>query len=188
MSTLEVDFRPSPIGGVVIVQRPRVEDARGFLTRLYSAEDFESAGVRKRIVQINHTLTNRAGAVRGMHYQKPPCAETKIVACIRGEVFDVAVDLRKGSRTFLQWHAEVLSPLNHRSLLIPEGVAHGFQTLTPDCELVYLHTAPYASWLEAGVSAVDPRLGIVWPLPISEMSERDRSHPLLSSAFEGIDV
>jgi len=172
----------------MIVQRRRVEDTRGFLTRLYAAESFESAGLRTRIVQINHTLTKRAGVVRGMHFQNPPSPETKVVACIRGEVFDVAVDLRKGSPTFLQWHAEVLSSLNDRSLVVPDGVAHGFQALTRDCELVYLHTAPYDPLREGGVSAVDPRLGIAWPIPISEMSERDRSYPLLSSTFGGIDV
>lgn len=188
VSTRDADFVRSAIAGVTIVERRHVEDARGFLTRLYSAGAFESAGVTKPIVQVNHTLTRRAGAIRGMHFQRPPGAETKVVACIRGEVFDVAVDLRRDSPTFLKWHGEVLSSANRRSLVIPEGVAHGFQALSPDCELVYLHTAPYEPSLEAGVSALDPRVGIQWPMPVSDMSARDRSHPLLSSTFEGLVV
>lgn len=179
-------FLPTPLAGLLVVERTRIEDSRGFLSRLYSVESFESVGIRKSIAQINHTLTRRAGAVRGMHFQRPPHAETKLVSCFRGEVFDVAVDLRRHSPTFLGWHAEVISADNQRSLLIPEGFAHGFQTLTADCELLYLHTASYEPHAEGAVSAIDPRLGIAWPLDITEMSDRDRSHPVLTAEFEGV--
>jgi dTDP-4-dehydrorhamnose 3,5-epimerase len=152
------------------------------------ASAFDAAGVRKPIAQINHTLTRRVGAVRGMHFQWPPHAETKLVSCLRGEVFDVAVDLRRHSPTFLQWHAEVLSPANQRSFLIPEGFAHGFQALAADCELVYVHSAPYVPEAEGAVSVRDPGLKIAWPLAISELSERDGRHPFLTPQFEGIDL
>jgi len=121
-----------------------------------------------------------------MHFQWPPHAETKFVSCLHGEVFDVAVDLRRDSPTFLQWHAEVLSPANQRGLLIPEGFAHGFQALAADCELVYVHTAPYMPDAEGAVNVRDPKLKIAWPLAISELSERDGSHPFLPQQFPGI--
>jgi dTDP-4-dehydrorhamnose 3,5-epimerase len=121
-----------------------------------------------------------------MHFQYPPHAETKIVSCLKGEIFDVAVDIRSDSATFLRWHGEALSAANGKSLLIPEGFAHGFQTLTDDCEVLYLHTAPYAPSKEGALNLRDPHLGITWPLAITEMSDRDRSYPFLSADFPGV--
>jgi dTDP-4-dehydrorhamnose 3,5-epimerase len=181
-----LEFLPTPIAGLMTVRRSRIEDHRGFLSRLYDVDTFAAAGIQKPIAQINHTLTRRRAAVRGMHFQWPPHAEAKLVACLHGEIFDVAVDLRRKSPTFLQWHGEVLSEENQRSLLIPEGFAHGFQTLTGDCELVYLHTALYQQAAEGGLSPIDPRLSIAWPLEIAEMSDRDRGHPALTAGFDGI--
>jgi dTDP-4-dehydrorhamnose 3,5-epimerase len=178
----------TPISGLKILQRKLIEDARGFLSRFFCAEEFNEFGFNKPISQINHTFTRHKGAVRGMHYQKPPYAEIKLVSCLKGEVFDVAVDLRKNSPTFLQWHGEVLSEHNQRSLLIPEGFAHGFQTLTEDCELIYLHSAPYIKEAEAALNVTDPKLAIAWPLSITEISERDRLHPMIKLDFEGIVV
>src|SRR5690606_24400886 len=106
----------------------------------------------------------------------------------KGEVFDVAIDLRKGSPTFMRWHGEVLSADNHRSLLIPEGFAHGFQTLTENCELFYLHTARYEPSAEGGLNATDPAVAIAWPLSITEMSERDRKFPPVTAAFQGLEA
>jgi dTDP-4-dehydrorhamnose 3,5-epimerase len=177
-----------PAAGLKCVTRQRLGDARGFLSRFFCAEELAVAGWQKPIVQINHTHTAKRGTVRGMHYQVPPHAEMKLVSCIRGEVFDVAVDLRTGSPTFLQWHAETLSADNGRALLIPEGFAHGFQTLADDCEMLYLHTAAYVPDAEAGLRVDDPRLGIAWPLPIVEISVRDREHPMLTPQFKGMDV
>ncbi len=174
--------------GLKILQRKPIEDARGFLSRFFCAEESKELGFNKPISQINHTLTRQKGAVRGLHYQQPPHAEIKLVSCIKGEVFDVAVDLRKNSPTFLQWHGEVLSEHNQRSLLIPEGFAHGFQTLTEDCELIYLHSAPYIKEAEAALNVTDPKLAITWPLTITEISERDRLHPMIKLDFEGIAV
>lgn len=146
-----------------------------------------AAGVSsKPLVQVNHTLTRRRGTVRGMHFQWPPHAETKFVSCLAGEILDVAVDLRRHSPTFLRWHGEILSVANQRSLLIPEGFAHGFQALTDDCELLYLHTAAYAPGAEGALNALDPRLAIAWPLPVTDRSERDCLHALVADDFEGL--
>jgi dTDP-4-dehydrorhamnose 3,5-epimerase len=148
-------------------------------------DELQDAGLRDPVVQINHTATGHRGTVRGMHFQRPPHAEDKFVSVVRGEVFDVAVDLRRNSPTFRQWHAEHLSADNGRSLLIPKGFAHGFQTLTDDCELIYLHTARYAPDAEGGLDPLDPMLAIEWPLTVTDLSARDRAHPPLSSNFDG---
>ncbi len=175
-----------PLAGVRLVERQRVGDARGFLSRLFCAQDLKAGGWTKPVAQINHTYTARAGTVRGMHFQRSGHAEMKLVSCVRGEVWDVAVDLRAGSPTFLCWHAERLSADNGRALLIPEGVAHGFQALTDDVELLYCHSAAYTPAAEAGLNPRDPRLAIGWPLAIAELSERDATHPMLESGFEGV--
>jgi dTDP-4-dehydrorhamnose 3,5-epimerase len=180
------DILDMPIQGLRLLQRKPIGDDRGYLERMFCAEELQSLIPGKSIVQINHTLTVKRGAVRGMHFQQPPYAETKFVSCLRGEVFDVAVDLRRGSPTFLLWHAEILSAENHKTLVIPEGFAHGFQTLTVDCEMLYFHTAAYRADAERGLSARDPRLGIQWPLPIAEQSARDSAHPFVSEDFAGV--
>ena len=180
------DFISTDLAGLMLVQRKAIEDQRGFLSRFYCAEEFSKASMTKPIPQINHTLTNTKGAVRGLHFQYPPHAETKLVSCLQGEIFDVAVDLRNGSPTFLHWHGEILSAKNRKSMLIPEGFAHGFQTLTEDCELIYLHTAAYHPEAEGALNATDPRLDITWPLAVTDMSERDRNHKLIEQDFEGI--
>jgi dTDP-4-dehydrorhamnose 3,5-epimerase len=182
------DFLPTPLAGVLAVQRRPMADTRGFLSRIYCTEEFAAVGVQKPLAQVNHTLTRRIGTVRGMHFQRPPHAETKLVSCLRGEVFDVAVDVRRRSPTFLQWHADILSAANQRSLLIPEGFAHGFQTLTDDCEVLYLHTGAYDASAEGALNPVDPRLRVRWPLEITELSDRDRRHPMLSDEFDGLEL
>ncbi len=175
-----------PLGGLKLVEHQRLGDNRGFLSRLFCAEELAAAGWTAAIAQINHTRTATRGTVRGMHFQHPPHAEMKLVTCIRGEVWDVAVDLRKGSPTFLRWHAETLSADNRRAMLIPQGFAHGFQALTDDVELLYCHSVAYSPAADAGLSPVDPRLGIVWPLAIVGLSPRDAGHPGIASGFEGV--
>lgn len=182
------DFILTPLAGVKLVQRKTIEDQRGFLSRFYCADEFREAGMDKPIAQMNHTLTRTKGCVRGMHFQNPPHAEIKLVSCLHGEIFDVAVDLRRDSPTFLQWYGTLLSAQNGRSLLIPEGCAHGFQTLTEDCELIYLHTAAYHPESEGALNAADPRLGIAWPLAFSDISEKDRGHKLIEPYFQGIKI
>lgn len=177
-----------PLAGLKIIERQILGDHRGFLSRLFCSDELAQVGWIKAIVQINHTFTAQMGTVRGLHFQYPPHAEMKLVSCLRGEIWDVVVDLRTGSPTFLQWHAEVLSADNHRALLIPEGFAHGFQTLAPDVELLYCHSAAYAAHAESGLNPGDSRLDISWPLPTTEISTRDANHPLLTADFEGVQT
>lgn len=175
-----------PLAGLKLVERRYRGDSRGFLARLFCAQELASAGWVKPIVQVNHTCTARRGTVRGMHFQYPPHAEMKLVSCIRGEVWDVAVDLRADSPTSLCWHAERLSADNGRALLIPEGFAHGFQALTDDVELLYCHSAPYSPSAEAGLNPQDARLAIAWPMSITELSVRDAGHPPIETGFKGV--
>lgn len=187
-STSRFACTPLAIPGVVAVQRQRIGDARGSLSRLFCAEELAAAGWTWPVAQINHTHTARAGTVRGMHYQRPPHAEAKLVTCLRGRVWDVAVDLRTGSPTFLHWCARELSAENLTALLIPPGCAHGFQALTDDVELLYLHSAAYAPEAEGGLRPTDPQLGIAWPLPVAGLSARDAGHALLDEYFSGLDI
>jgi dTDP-4-dehydrorhamnose 3,5-epimerase len=175
-----------PLQGLKRIERQRAGDARGHLTRLFCADELRAGGWSGPVVQINHTLTARKGTVRGLHFQHPPYAEVKLVSCIRGEVFDVAVDIRKESQTFLRWHGERLSASNNRALLIPEGFAHGFQALSDDAELIYCHSASYHAAAEGGLDPRDPELAIRWPLPIAELSARDTQHARLNGSFVGV--
>lgn len=176
------------IPGLRIIERQPIGDSRGFLARIFCADQLRAAGWQKPILQINQTFTKHRGTVRGMHFQRAPSAEMKLVTCLQGEIWDVAVDLRKNSPTFLRWHAEKLSSENYRALLIPEGFAHGFQALTDNCELIYLHSAAYDRESESGINPLDPALGISWPLTISEISARDAGHPFIDSQFTGIEI
>ncbi|APW36636.1 dTDP-4-dehydrorhamnose 3,5-epimerase [Rhodoferax koreense] len=176
----------TPRIGLKLIERHPLGDARGFLSRLFCAEELSAAGWRVPIAQINHTFTAARGTVRGLHYQLPPHAEMKLVSCLRGAVWDVAVDLRAGSPTYLQWHAEILSAENHRALLIPEGFAHGFQTQSDDVEMLYCHSSFYAPAAEAGLNPQDPRVAVAWPLAVQGLSPRDAGHPMIDAQFEGV--
>jgi dTDP-4-dehydrorhamnose 3,5-epimerase len=177
-----------PLAGMFEARAQVIQDERGRFARLFCMEALAGAHQGRSIVQINHSMTRSVGAIRGMHFQRAPAAEGKWVRCLRGRVFDVAVDLRRGSETFLRWHGVTLDAATMNAVFIPEGCAHGFQVLEPDSELLYLHTAMYAPALEAGVRFDDPALSIAWPLPITDVSERDRRHPLIDTAFEGIQL
>jgi dTDP-4-dehydrorhamnose 3,5-epimerase len=163
-------------------------DRRGAISRLFCARDLVDIIGTREILQINHSRTAMVGAVRGLHFQYPPHAEMKLVRCLKGRVWDVAVDLRSNSPTFLHWHAEELSAENMRMLVIPEGFAHGFQVLEPESELLYLHTAFYARDFEGGLRHNDPRIGIVWPLAVADLSARDAGHPIIDQNFRGITL
>ena len=184
MGRFEITTLPLP--GLKRVQRQRLGDSRGFLARLFCADELAAAGWAGPIAQLNHTHTTRAGTLRGLHFQHAPHAEMKLVSCLRGRVWDVAVDLRAGSPTLGQWHAEELSADNACALLIPPGFAHGFQTLADDCELLYCHSAAHAPQAEGGVHPHDEQLAIDWPLPITELSARDANHPRLRETFTGM--
>jgi dTDP-4-dehydrorhamnose 3,5-epimerase len=175
-------IEPTPLDGLVVVTRHPRRDERGSLERLFCEHDLASllpAG--RRIVQVNRTCTRTPGTIRGMHFQRPPHAELKIVSCLRGAVFDVAVDLRPWSTTFLEWHGVTLEAEAHTALVIPEGFAHGFQSLVADTELLYFHTAAWTAGAEGALHALDPALAIRWPLPVAAMSDRDRTHPFVAA-------
>jgi len=177
---------PTAIDGLMVAETMPVSDQRGAFMRLFCAQELAAAVGARQIVQVNHSRTTSVGAVRGMHFQHPPAAEMKMVRCLHGRVLDVAVDLRKGSSTFLQYHAEELSGDNARMLMIPEGFAHGFQVLEQDSEMLYLHTAFYNKDSEGGLRYDDPAVGIHWPLPAVDLSARDQSHPLIDDCFTGV--
>jgi dTDP-4-dehydrorhamnose 3,5-epimerase len=174
------------IAGVLSINTQPVSDHRGSFSRFFCSAELAPMLQSRQIVQINHSRTHSAGAVRGMHFQHPPHCEMKLVRCLKGRVWDVAVDLRANSNTFLHWHAEELSPENCRMLVVPEGCAHGFQALEPNSELLYLHTAFYTPDAEGGIRPTDERLAIEWPLPVTDLSSRDRSHPHLARDFKGL--
>jgi dTDP-4-dehydrorhamnose 3,5-epimerase len=188
MTSDRFQFHPTPLEGLQEVVRNPLGDSRGSLCRLFCEDAFLAAGVNSPINQINHTLTQKMGTVRGFHFQYPPAAEHKIVMCIRGKAFDVAVDLRAESQTFLRWHGVELSADNGCALSIPKGFAHGFQTQSTDCELLYFHNAPYAPEYEGCFHAEDPQIGVTWPLPVDEMSDKDVANPFISKDFAGIKL
>ncbi len=181
-------FQPTAIKGVYIAETNLLNDHRGTFSRFYCNQDLAPVLGDRQIVQINHSFTKTTGVIRGMHYQHPPHAEMKFVRCINGRVWDVAVDLRADSSTFLKWHAVELDSQSARMMIIPEGCAHGFQVLEPDSEMLYLHTALFAPEMADGVPFDDPRLAITWPLAISELSRQGKQHPPMPLNFSGIKV
>jgi dTDP-4-dehydrorhamnose 3,5-epimerase len=180
------DIAHTPLAGLVTVHRQRLGDARGSLTRLFCADELRAVGWTYGVAQINHTLTANAATVRGLHFQYPPHAEAKLVSCLHGEVWDVALDLRAGSPTFLHWHAERLSAENGMALLIPPGFAHGFQALTDNVEMLYCHSHPHAPSAEGGIHPLDARLAIGWPLPVTGLSARDAAFVPVDANFAGL--
>ncbi len=179
---------PTSLVDVHIAEHATIEDQRGKFSRLFCTQSLKPVLGERQIVQINHSINTFPGTIRGLHYQLPPYAEMKLVRCIRGRVWDVALDLRKDSATFLQWHAEELSADNGKMLIIPEGCAHGFQVIEANTELLYLHTEAYQPDHEKGIRYDDPAPGIQWPLTAKHLSDRDRKHPLLKPTFEGIQL
>lgn len=178
----------TPLAGVLLVKTNPFCDDRGMFYRAFCSHDLAAILGKRQIVQTNVSRTRTIGALRGMHYQHPPHAEMKLIRCLRGRVWDVALDLRCDSPTFMQWFGVELSPRNTLMMVIPEGCAHGFQVLEEDSELLYLHTAPYVSASEGGIRYDDPTLAINWPLPVTDISNRDMNHPLITSNFGGITV
>lgn len=175
-----------PLKGLFSVQHKRHADQRGHFSRLFCEGSLSAFGESFHIRQINHSCTRERGSVRGLHYQNAQAPEAKLITCLRGEVWDVAVDLRPDSPTFLHWHAEHLRAGDGRGLLLPAGFAHGFQTLSDDAELLYLHSADYTPDCEGGLSVLDPRLAIAWPESVKNLSSRDASHPLIDASFPGV--
>lgn len=170
-----------PLADAVLVDMEPFCDHRGIFSRFFCSRELASVVDVKHIVNVNFSRTFRKGAIRGMHFQRKPHQEMKLVRCIRGAVFDVVVDIRRHSATFLHWHGEILSADNMKMMVVPEGFAHGFQTLDDESELLYLTTSFYESEAEGGLRYNDPVLNIRWPLAVVDISEKDASHPLLGN-------
>lgn len=178
----------TPIAGLQLLEFASHADTRGRFERVFCAGSLSSAGANLRVAQANLSTTIGRGSLRGLHFQAAPGLEAKLVRCLSGRVFDVAVDLRKGSSTFLRWHAVELSEDRPQAFYLPVGFAHGFQVLSNQAQLLYFHGAPWDAACEGGLRYDDPALSIDWPLPVASMSERDRSHPLIAPDFTGIQT
>lgn len=178
-------FIPTILNGSFTIQLDPINDERGWFARYFCKKEFSTIGHNKEWVQMNHSFSLKKGTLRGMHFQKPPYSEIKLVRCIQGSVFDVIIDLRKDSPTFLKWFGAELSAENKLMMYIPEGFAHGFQTLEDNSGLLYMHTAYYSPEAEDGLRYNDPQVNISWPLEISEISMRDNNHDLLEK-FNGL--
>jgi dTDP-4-dehydrorhamnose 3,5-epimerase len=181
-------FTPTTLRGAYIIELEPIRDERGFFARMFCKNDFKQIGFDKEIVQINHSLTKQKGAIRGLHYQLPPACETKIIRCIHGAVFDVMVDIRAGSPSFLKWFGIELTKENMRMAFIPEGFAHGFQTLAENSHLIYHHSNFYSAEYERGLRFDDPLFAIRWPLSVAVISVKDQSYELLDRTFKGIEL
>jgi dTDP-4-dehydrorhamnose 3,5-epimerase len=181
-------FIETPLPGAYVIELEPIRDERGLFARTFCKEEFGQIGFQKQIVQINHSVTRKRGTIRGMHYQQPPACEAKLIRCVHGGVFDVMVDLRADSSTFLHHHGVELSKDNMRMVFIPEGFAHAFQTLTDEAELVYHHSASYDPQCERGLRYDDPALAIHWPLPAETVSLKDQSYPLIDDSFKGFET
>lgn len=181
-------FEETKLMGSYVVDILAAADERGWFARTFCIDEFRKIGFTANWMQINHSFTNKTGTVRGMHYQLPPFTEIKLVRCIAGSVFDVIIDLRKESDTFLKWFGTELSADNKKMIYIPEGFAHGFQTLTDNCELIYHHSQFYEPGSEAGIKYDDPAINIQWPNTVTNISKRDEEHSYITKNFEGIKI
>lgn len=170
--------------GVRIVKRKIYSDDRGSLERLYGIEDFNSLGISFQAIHVNLTRTTHVGTVKGLHLQKEPHQEVKLITCTSGRIFDVAVDLRSSSMTYGQWFGTELAPDSSESLLIPKGFAHGMQCLEPNSVVHYVHSAAYVPSAESGVHPLDPDVAVDWPLPPRFLSDRDKLLPWLADLGE----
>lgn len=174
-----MNFSELKIPGAYRITLEKKEDERGFFARQYCEREFADHGLNTNWVQMNLSHSVQKGTLRGMHFQRPPDAEVKMVKCVSGQIFDVMVDLRRGSDTFGQWYGEELSAQNHRMFYIPKGVAHGFQVCSDGCEMIYWHSEFYEPNSEGGINPLDESIGINWPLGITEISNRDKKLPRL---------
>lgn len=177
---------PIELQGAVIIETDILQDPRGSFARLFCQEELQELHKNQTIDQINYSFTRKAGTVRGMHFQKPPFSEIKLVRCLKGKIFDVIVDIRKNSPTFLKWHGEELSAENFKMIYIPKGFAHGFQTLEDNSELLYLHNGFYTPEAESGIRYDDRLININWPIKLTEISKRDENFSYLNEQLEGL--
>jgi len=181
-------FTDTAIPSAYLIDLEPLVDDRGSFTRLFCGNELDRQGIVMEVAQINHSANNHAGTVRGLHFQVPPACDAKLVQCLRGRIFDVIVDLRKGSPTFLRWIGIELSADKRQMLLVPQGCAHGFQTLEPKTEVLYFHSAPYSPPHDRGIRHDDPLVRVQLPLPVSIITEKDANHPLLDPNFDGVQA
>ena len=174
--------------GLFIIEPNSHKDDRGTFSRVFCEDELKEILKEKNIKQINHSVTNKKGTVRGMHFQYAPDCEVKLVKCVKGKVFDVVVDIRKDSKTFLKVFSIELSSENKKMIFIPEGFAHGFQTLEDDTELLYFHSGIYMPNNEGALNIKDSQLNIKWPLDTINLSKRDEEHKYLGNNFKGIEI
>lgn len=174
-------FTETPLRGAFVIDLEQRVDERGFFARTFCARDFEEHGLRPVVAQANLSFNHRSGTLRGMHYQLPPAAETKLVRCTRGAIYDVIVDLREDSPTHMQHFGVELTAENRRALYVPELFGHGYLTLTAEAEVEYQVSEFYAPGQERGMRHDDPALGIEWPVAIEVISDKDAAWPLLEA-------
>jgi dTDP-4-dehydrorhamnose 3,5-epimerase len=179
-------FEETQLKGAYVINATFSSDERGGFARVFCKKEFSKIGHTKEFVQFNQSYNINKGTVRGMHYQQAPYKEIKLIRCVKGVVDDVIVDIRKNSPTFLKHIHVELSAKNKRMVYVPEGFAHGFQTLEDDTELIYSHTEYYTPDANAGLNCKDPLLTIAWPLDIAVISEKDNQLTFIDQSFEGI--
>lgn len=181
-------FIETPLHGLYVIEHKKLRDERGLFARTFCKHEFLQIGFTKELVQFNHSFNVKKGTIRGMHYQNQPFSECKLIRCVQGKVFDIAIDIRKNSPTYLRHFGIELSQENMLSIFIPEGFAHGFQTLEHNTSLIYHHSEYYTPQADAGIRHNDPEINIYWPLSAENLSEKDKSYPLIDEKFEGIQV
>lgn len=181
-------FNPTILKGAFTIDVQPFQDNRGFFTRTFCEKEFGAQNMVTHFVQANHSGTHGKGVIRGMHFQRSPFCEVKLVKCVQGSVFDVIIDVRAGSPTFLQWYGAELSAENKRMMYVPAGFAHGFQTLTDYSEITYMVSNLYNKESEAGVKYNDAKVNIEWPLPVSLVSDKDNNIPVIDDSFTGVNL
>ncbi|MFM7471813.1 MAG: dTDP-4-dehydrorhamnose 3,5-epimerase [Nodosilinea sp. LVE1205-7] len=174
-------FTESPLAGAYVIDVDKKADNRGFFARTFCAEEFNNLGIKSQVAQINICYSSTQGTLRGLHYQVPPACETKLIRCTRGAIYDVIIDLRPDSPTYLKYFGVELSADNHRALYVPEMFANGYQTLTPEAEIVYVVSEFYAPGCERGLRYDDPTFNIQWPLSVNLISQKDSEWAIFSS-------
>ncbi|RDU61716.1 dTDP-4-dehydrorhamnose 3,5-epimerase [Helicobacter sp. MIT 14-3879] len=179
-------FKETNLSGLFIIESKPIKDSRGYFERYFCASEFKAIGLNKPISQQSHSRSIGKGVIRGMHYQNNPFCEAKLVRCIRGSVYDVVVDIRRDSPTFLQHFSVELKEGNFLYLYVPEGFAHGFQTLSNECEILYSMNETFSPNFYKSLNPLDPKLCIKWPLKISNISDKDKNAAFIDNNFEGI--
>ena len=181
-------FNPTKLAGAFTIDVQPFQDSRGFFTRTFCEKEFAEHDLVQHFVQANHSGTHGKGVIRGMHFQHAPHGEVKLVKCVQGAIFDVVIDVRAGSPTFLQWFGAELTAENKRMMYVPAGFAHGFQSLSDYSEITYMVSAFYNKESEGGVKYDDAKVNIEWPLPVSLVSDKDLNIPLIDASFTGVTL